>query len=66
MFDVKTMKTDAIVNLIIMREKYPQLNSPQDREELLQAKSELSRRGLSQPAKQDATDFAYRLQRYGY
>ena len=66
MFDVKTMKTDYIVNLIIMREKYPQFNSPQDREELYQAKAELSSRGLSQPDRQDATDFAYRLQRYGY
>lgn len=66
MFNAATMTTEKLTNLIIMREKYPQFNSPQDRAELAEAKAELSRRNIGQPERQHQTDFKYRLERYGY
>ena len=66
MIDASTMPTEKLIGHIIMREKYPQFNSPSDREELKAFKAELDKRGIAQPEHQDATDFKYRLERYGY
>lgn len=64
--NTSNMTDEHLRNIVVMREKYPQFNSPLDREELALCKAELTKRGLPQPERQDATDFAYRLQRYGY
>lgn len=60
------MTDDQLRGRIVLLEKYPQMNSPSDWTELAEYKAELSGRGIDHPERQDATDFAYRLQRYGY
>lgn len=46
--------------------RYPQFNSPSDWTELKSYKAELQRREEKMPAIEPQTDFAYRLQKYGY
>ena len=64
--DTTAMTNEQLTHIVTLREKYPQFNSPTDWHELKLCKAELAARNQPQPERQDATDFKYRLERYGY
>jgi hypothetical protein len=68
MIDYTNTPTEHLQSIVILRRKYPQFNSPSDREECRAAEAELQRRAepVPNPEVSGGTDFSYRLQKYGY